>query len=189
MRIAKRLLGPTLNSRWSAFRPLLFLTIVATVGVIIAAIGLPQARADGENDYENGSEAVALGWVAIGVGGLGTGSLVAYKLSKKALIATVGSGGITRSLTAAYKPALNFHMALNLIGYASGMVHGLLLSRGADGISIGLAIVMTILVATGVLMRFTTSRTRLFNMQVHGQVFLVVLMVTLVLLHISTADD
>ena len=172
-----------------AIRPLLVLTIVAVAGVIIAAIGLPQARADGDDDYESGSGAVALGWAAIGVGALGTGSLVAYKMSRRALIATVGSGGITRSLTAAYKPALNFHMALNLIGYASGMVHGLLLSRGADGISIGLAIVMTILVATGVLMRFTTSRTRLFNMQVHGQVFLVVLMVILVLLHIWTADD
>ena len=172
-----------------AIRPLLVLTIVAVAGVIIAAFGLPQARADGDDDYESGSGAVALGWAAIGVGALGTGSLVAYKMSRRALIATVGSGGITRSLTAAYKPALNFHMALNLIGYASGMVHGLLLSRGADGISIGLAIVMTILVATGVLMRFTTSRTRLFNMQVHGQVFLVVLMVILVLLHIWTADD
>lgn len=172
-----------------AIRPLLVLTIVAVAGVIIAAFGLPQARADGDDDYESGSGAVALGWAAIGVGALGTGSLVAYKMSRRALIATVGSGGITRSLTAAYKPALNFHMALNLIGYASGMVHGLLLSRGADGISVGLAMVMTILVATGVLMRFTTSRTRLFNMQVHGQVFLVVLMVILVLLHIWTADD
>ena len=105
-----------------AIRPLLVLTIVAVAGVIIAAIGLPQARADGDDDYESGSGAVALGWAAIGVGALGTGSLVAYKMSRRALIATVGSGGITRSLTAAYKPALNFHMALNLIGYASGMV-------------------------------------------------------------------
>lgn len=132
---------------------------------------------------------MALGWTAIGAGALGTGSLIAYKISRRTLIATVGSGGITRSLTAVYKPALNLHMAMNLIGYASGMAHGLLLARGVDGISIGLAIAMTILVATGVLMRLTTSRTRLFNMQVHGQVFLVVLMVVLVLLHISTADD
>jgi hypothetical protein len=132
---------------------------------------------------------VALGWAAIGAGALGTGSLVVFKTSKRALIATVGSGGITKSLTEAYKPALNFHMAMNLIGYAAGMVHGLLLSRGADGISIGLIIVMTVLVATGVLMRFTASRARLFNTQVHGQVFLVLLMVILVLLHIETAGD
>ena len=101
-----------------AIRPLLVLTIVAVAGLIIAAFGFPQARADGDDDYESGSGAVALGWAAIGVGALGTGSLVAYKMSRRALIATVGSGGITRSLTAAYKPALNFHMALNLIGYA-----------------------------------------------------------------------
>jgi hypothetical protein len=172
-----------------AFRPLFFLTIAALSAVLFAVVGLPPARADDGDGYEGGNGAVALGWAAIGAGALGTGSLVAYKMSRKVLIATVSSGGITRSLTAAYKPALNFHMAMNLIGYASGMVHGLVLSRGADGISIGLAIMMTILVATGVLMKFTTSRTRLFNMQVHGQVFLVVLMVILVLLHIATADD
>ena len=147
----------------------------------------PQAWAD--SDDSGGGGEVALGWAAIGTGVLGTGSLVVYKMSKKVLIATVGSGGITRSLTEAYKPALNFHMAMNLMGYGAGMTHGLLLSRGADGISIGLAMVMTVLVATGILMRFTASRTRLFNMQVHGQVFLVLLMIILVLLHIATAGD
>lgn len=159
---------------------------------IITTIGLPQAQAADYRGDREGSEgrsggAVALGWTAIGTGALGTGSLVVYKLSRKVLIATVGSGGMTRSLTIAYKPALNFHMAMNLIGYASGMLHGLLLSSGADGISIGLAIVMTVLVATGVLMRFTASRTHLFNMQIHGQVFLMVLLIVLTLLHIATA--
>jgi len=114
---------------------------------------------------------------------------VVYKVSKKVLIATVGSGGLTRSLTTAYKPALNLHTALNLIGFSAGMAHGILLSDGADGISIGLVIVMTLLVATGVLMRFTTSRARLFNMQLHGQVFLVLLLIVLVLLHIASAGD
>lgn len=169
----------------------LFLVIVAAAVIVfstVAAAGFPEARAE-DGEEGGGGGAVALGWAAIGAGTLGTGSLVAYKLSRRAMIAIVGSGGMTRSLTLAYKPALNFHMAMNLIGYAAGMAHGLILSGGADGISISLALVMTVMVASGALMRFTSSRARLFNMQVHGQVFLVALLILLVLLHISTADD
>ena len=162
------------------------LLLAVSVISIIAVIGFPEARA--EDEYEGGG-AVALGWAAVGTGTLGTGSLVAYKMSRKALIATVGSGGVTRSLTMTYKPVLNFHMAMNLIAYLAGMAHGVMLSGAADGISIALALVMTVLVASGVSMRFTSSRTRIFNMQVHGQVFLVILLILLVLLHIATADD
>ena len=153
---------------------------------LIAVIGFPEAAA--ENGREGGG-AAALGWAAVGTGILGTGSLVVYKMSKRALLATVGSGGITRPLTMMYKPVLNFHIAMNLIGYSAGMSHGIILSSAADGISISLALVMTVLVASGVLMRFTTSRTRIFNTQVHGQVLLVILVIVLVLLHIATAND
>jgi len=162
------------------------LLTLAVAGLVVTAIGFPEARAE---DEEEGGGAVALGWAAVGAGALGTGSLVLYKMSRKVLIATVGSGGITRSLTMAYKPALNFHMAMNLIGYSAGMAHGIMLSGAADGISIALVLVMTVLVASGALMRFTSSRTRLFNIQVHGQVFLVMLLIILVLLHMATADD
>lgn len=159
---------------------------MAIMAAIVAATGFPEARAeDGEED----GGAVALGWAAVGAGALGTGSLVLYKMSRKALIATVGSGGVTKSVTMAYKPALNFHMTMNLIGYSAGMAHGIILSAAADGISIALALVMTVMVASGALMRFTSSRMRLFNMQVHGQVFLVLLLVVLVVLHIATAGE
>lgn len=163
----------------------LFLAI-ALVGATFAAIGLPEAWAEDEHE---GGGATALGWAAVGTGVLGTGLLVAYKMSRKALVATIGSGGTTRSLTVMYKPILNFHMAINLIGYSAGMAHGVILAGGVDGISIGLALVMTILVASGALMRFTSSRMRLFNTQLHGQIFLVIMLIVLVLLHIATAGD
>lgn len=160
------------------------LLTVAIVSILVA--GFPRAWA--EDGIESGG-ATALGRVAVGAGILGTGSLVGYKMSRKALIATIGSGGITRSLTVMYKPVLNFHMAMNLIGYSAGMAHGIILSGSTDGISIALVLVMTVLVASGVLMRLTSSRFQIFNMQIHGQVFLVILLILLVLLHIATADD
>lgn len=162
------------------------LFLAVAIICLIAVIGFPKAAA--ENGREGGA-ATALGWAAVGTGILGTGSLVAYKISRRTLIATVGSGGITRPLTAMYKPVLNFHMAMNLIGYSAGMSHGIMLVGAADGISIALALVMTVLVASGILMRFTASRSRIFNTQVHGQVLLVILLIILVLLHIATAND
>ncbi|AIC14844.1 hypothetical protein NVIE_006390 [Nitrososphaera viennensis EN76] len=171
------------------------ITAAATVMTTTASEGFPKeawAADEGEQGGGRGGGGAvkALGWAAVGAGALGTGSLVAYKMSRKAMLAIAGSGGgITRSLTMAYKPALNFHMAMNLIGYCAGMAHGIMLSRAADGISISLALVMTVLVASGVLMRLTSSRMRLFNIQLHGQVFLVALLVLLVVLHIATADD
>lgn len=162
------------------------LFLAVAIICLIAVIGFPKAAA--ENGREGGG-ATALGWAAVGTGILGTGSLVAYKISRKTLIATVGSGGITRPLTAMYKPVLNFHMAMNLIGYSAGMSHGIMLVGAADGISIALALVMTVLVASGILMRFTPSRSRIFNTQVHGQVLLVILLIILVLLHIATVND
>lgn len=163
-----------------------YLLLTIAIISVVAATGFPEAWA--EDGYESGG-AVALGWAAVGTGALGTGSLVAYKMSRKSLIATVGSSGMTRSLTVMYKPILNFHMAMNLIGYSAGMAHGVMLSGAADGISIALALVMTVRVASGILIRFTSSRMRLFNMQVHGQIFLVIMLIILVLLHIATADD
>src|SRR5574338_430876 len=142
-----------------------YILAAAAAALLFLVIFTPAFADDGRGGR---GAAVTLGWAAIGAGAVGTGSLVAYKVSRKALIATVGSGGVTRSVTMAYRPALNFHMAMNLIGYSAGMAHGILLSGGVDGISIGLVIVMTVLVATGILMRFTTSRAKLFNMQVHG---------------------
>jgi hypothetical protein len=166
----------------------LFLAAAIIVAAVIASAAFPEARAD-RGEGGEGRGATALGWAAIGAGSLGTGSLVAYKMSRKVMLEMVGSGGATRSLTMAYKPALNFHITMNLIGYTAGAAHGIILSSSADGISISLALVMTVMVASGILMRFTSSKTRLFNMQVHGQIFLVVLLIVLVLLHIATADD
>ena len=63
-----------------------------------------------------------------------------------------------------YKPVLNFHIILNSIGYFAGMTHGLLLVNDLDSTSLSLAITMTVLMISGVLLRYTSSRhAKVFN--------------------------
>jgi hypothetical protein len=89
-----------------------------------------------------------------------------------------------------YKPILNFHIILNSIGYFSGMFHGLLLSSNLEPISLSLALVMTVLMISGILLRYTSSRnSKMFNRLLHGQIGLVILLIGLILLHVLTADD
>jgi len=89
-----------------------------------------------------------------------------------------------------YKPVLNFHIMLNSIGYFAGMSHGFLLSRHLDSISLSLAIVMNIMMISGLLLKYTSSRhSKIFNNLLHGQFGLVLLLAALVILHVSTGDD
>jgi len=84
----------------------------------------------------------------------------------------------------------NFHIMLNSIGYVAGMTHGLLLSENLDSISLSLAITMTVLMTSGVLLRYTSSRnTKVFNRLLHGQFGLMILLVALIVLHVLSADD
>ena len=70
------------------------------------------------------------------------------------------------------------------------MTNGLLLSANLDSISLSLAITMTVLMISGVLLRYTSSRnTKIFNRLIHGQFGLVILLIALIILHILTADD
>lgn len=132
-----------------------------------------------------------LGWVAIGTGVIANVPFIAFNKVRKFVIKAGGSTvQIARQMIPSYKPILDFHIILNSIGYFSGMLHGLLLSSNLESISLSLAIVMTVLMISGVLLRYTSSRnTKMFNRLLHGQFGLVILLIGLVFLHILTADD
>ena len=89
-----------------------------------------------------------------------------------------------------YKPVLNFHIVLNSVGYLAGMTHGLLLVNDLNSISLSLAITMTVLMTSGILLRYTSSRhTKVFNRLLHGQFVLLLLLIALITLHVLTGDD
>lgn len=145
-----------------------------------------QAFADDDNDAIED-----LGWVAIGAGVIANVPFIAFNKVRKFAIKAGGSTvQIARQMAPSYKPILNFHIILNSIGYFAGMLHGLLLSSNLESISLSLAIVMTVLMISGVLLRYTSSRNaKMFNRLLHGQFGLVILLVALIALHVLTADD
>jgi len=140
---------------------------------------------DGEDAIED------LGWVAIGAGVIATVPFIAFVKVRKFAVKTGGSTvQIARQMAPAYKPILNFHIIVNSIGYFSGMFHGLMLSSNLEPISLSLALVMTVLMISGILLRYTSSRNaKMFNRLLHGQFGLVILLVGLILLHVLTADN
>ena len=82
-------------------------------------------------------------------------------------------------------PGLIIHMFNNLIGFFTGMFHGILLVRGIDFISISLAIVITILTVSGILIRYAKLRIiNQFNRIIHTHVILSALLVILIILHV-----
>lgn len=141
---------------------------------------------------DDGGDAVKdLGWIAIGAGVIGTVPFVFYNTVRKFAL---NSGGSTvligRQMMSSYKPLLNFHIVLNSIGYFSGMLHGLLFSNNLEPISLSLAIVMTVLMISGILLKYSSSRNdKMFNRLLHGQFGLVILLIVLIFLHVMTADD
>ena len=153
---------------------------------ILFLIPLPAyADDDGEDAIES------LGWVAIGAGVIANlPFIIISKYRRYAVSAGGQSLQMARKIGTVFKPILNFHIILNSIGYVAGMTHGLLLSEHLDDISLSLAITMTVLMASGVMLRYTSSRhTKIFNRLLHGQFGLVILLVALIMLHVLTADD
>lgn len=132
--------------------------------------------------------ATTLGWISIGSGLVANLTLVIFKMVRKiSVLKLVGSPEIFRGMAPAYRPVLDFHIMLNSVGYFAGMSHGLMLIRGLDAISLSLAIVMTVSMASGILLRYASGRdTKLFGRLVHGQFVLAVLLITLVILHVLT---
>jgi len=132
-----------------------------------------------------------LGWLAIICGVVGTlPFLVLVKLRKYSVSVGGSSMVIARGIGSIHKPILSFHIMMNSIGYGVGMLHGFLFSEHLDSIAFSLTIVMTVLMVSGLLLKYTSSRsTKIFNRLLHGQFILVILLILLVFLHILTADD
>ena len=142
-----------------------------------------------DDDAEDAIE--SLGWVAIGAGVIANLPFILFnKWRKYAVRAGSQSLQMARQAVQFYKPILNFHIILNSIGYFAGMTHGLLLINDLDSISLSLAITMTVLMISGILLRYTSSRnTKVFNRLLHGQFGLLLLLIALIVLHVLIGDD
>ena len=140
---------------------------------------------DAEDAIEN------LGWVAIGAGVVANLPFIVFNKYRRYAISVGGQSlQMARKMGTAFKPILNFHIMVNGIGYAAGMTHGFLLSEHLDSISLSLAITMTVLMISGLLLKYTSSRnTKIFGRLLHGQFGLVILLVALIVLHVLSADD
>lgn len=133
--------------------------------------------------------AKAFGWMAIGIGSIANVTLILYNRIRRSS-ASYLSSDTTRLLALIYEPMLNMHITLNIIGYIAGMVHGLLFIRYLEPIPLSLAIIMTVLVISGLLLRFISSRNmKMFNRLLHGQAILTIMLVLLIVLHVTSADD
>jgi len=143
------------------------------------------------DDGDHGYSAQTLGWVSIGSGLVANISFMAFNVAKKLPLLKIGMGGeISKMGAAMYKPMINFHILLNSIGFVAGMSHGLLLLDGLDSISLSLAIVMTVSMISGIILKVTSDRyLKFFGRLVHGQVILSVLLVSLIALHVVTVGS
>jgi len=140
---------------------------------------------DAEDIIEN------LGWVAVGAGVAANVPFIAMNKIRRYAIKTGSSTiQVAKQIRTIYKPILNFHIMLNSIGYFAGMIHGLMLSRHLDSVSLSLAIVMSMMMVSGLLLKYTSSRnSKIFGKLLHGQFGLVILLTALVVLHIVVGDD
>ena len=159
------------------------------LGIFLLVFLLPLPVYADDDDAEGAIE--NLGWVAIGAGVIANlPFIVISKYRRYAVSAGGQSLQMARKIGTVFKPILNFHIMLNSIGYIAGMTHGLLLSEHLDSISLSLAITMTVLMISGVLLKYTSSRNmKIFNRLLHGQFGLVLLLIALITLHILTGDD
>ena len=137
---------------------------------------------------DNNGPAQTLGWVAIGAGTVANLLFIVFNAIKKMPLLKVGMGSeVPKTMFAIYKPVLNFHVMLNSVGFFAGMSHGFMLLGGLDSISLSLAIVMTVAMIGGIILKFASDRNlKFFGRLVHGQVILSILLVALVVFHVFT---
>ena len=161
---------------------------------ILFLLFIPFCYADNNNDDNNNrrllhNNAELLGWISISCGLIANVPFILYVRVKKLSVKRLGGGdSLTRNLALEHTPIINFHTALNLIGFFTGMFHGILLVRGIDFISMSLAIVITTLTVSGILIRFTKLRiVNQFNRIIHTHIILSTLLVILVILHVSSS--
>jgi hypothetical protein len=130
------------------------------------------------NDVQN------LGWIAIGTGIVAMIPITTSHKIKK-YVTSNSAGMSTVETSSAYKSILNLHIILNSVAYFAGIAHGILLVRHLDLISLSLAITMTVMMISGILLKYSQSRNiKLFNKLLHGQILLVILLVVLICLHV-----
>ena len=147
------------------------------------------AYADDDDEIEEIAE--NLGWIAVGAGIVANVPFIAMNKIRRYAIKTGNSTmQVAKQIRTVYRPLLNFHIMLNSIGYFAGMTHGFMLSRHLDSVSLSLAIVMSVMMVSGLLLKYTSSRnSKLFGKLLHGQFGLVILLASLVTLHIIVGDD
>ena len=147
------------------------------------------AFADDGDESEDTAE--NLGWIAVGSGIAANIPFIAINKIRRYTIKQGNSTlQLAKQIRTAYKPILNFHIMLNSIGYFAGMTHGFMLSRHLDSISLSLAIVMSVMMISGLMLKYTSSRnSKIFGKLLHGQFGLVILLAALVTLHIIVGDD
>ena len=139
------------------------------------------------DDGEGNSTAVTVGWIGISLGVIANLTLVTFKIIKKPSIMKLVGGRDTQGLIPLYTPILNFHILLNSIGFFAGAYHGLMLIRGLDAISLSLAVIMTVSMISGIILKYAPNKnTKFFGRLVHGQFVLAILLITLVILHVLT---
>lgn len=138
-------------------------------------------------DDEDNNPAVTLGWVAIGLGIFANLLLVTFKIVRKLPITKlVGGQESTSGLMPFYKPVLDLHIMLNSVGFFAGIIHGIILLRGLDYISLSLAIVMTFSMVSGIVLKYASEKNlKFFGKLAHGQFILAVLLIALVILHVT----
>ena len=143
--------------------------------------------ADNHNRSLLHNNAELFGWIAISCGLIANVPFILYVRVKRLAVKKLGGAdSLTRNLSIEHKPIVTFHIVLNLIGFFTGIFHGILLIGGIDFISISLAIVITTLTVTGILIRFVLLRIiNQFNRIIHTHIILTTLLVILVILHVS----
>lgn len=156
---------------------------------ILFLLSIQFSYADNHNNNRSllHNNAELLGWISISCGLIANVPFILYVRVKRLSVKRLGGGdSLTRNLALEHKPIINFHIALNLIGFFTGIFHGILLVRGIDFISISLAIVITTLTVSGILLRFAKLRIiNQFNRIIHTHIILSTLLVILIILHVS----
>ena len=174
---------------WSHY----YLKIIITVIAVLSSFNIPQIAFAEENEGGSRSFAINLGWISIASGLLGNIPFLLHKRVKKYSVAKLGGGHqVTRELAAEHSTILTFHLALNMIGFSAGMTHGLFFVSRLDAISLSLAIMMTALTSSGIILRFSRSiNLKLATRMIHGQTILSGILVFLVILHVifSSGED
>jgi hypothetical protein len=160
--------------------------IVILISVLFF-LSFQSTYADNHNRSLLHNNAELFGWIAISCGLIANIPFILYVRVNRLSVKKLGGGdSLTRNLSIEHKPIINFHTALNLIGFFTGIFHGILLIERIDFISLSLAIVITTLTVSGIVIRFANFRIiNQFNRIIHTHIILTALLVILVILHVS----